>query len=85
MSQWKHDQYAIGTHTKEGLARILAQSLNLEDTGELKKIQRSQEFKKVLASLNRGQSDLAPEHAESIIGDNYKSYIMQYHFKFIKA
>ena len=68
-------QYAIGTHTKEGLVRILAQSLHLEDTGELKKIQRSQEFKKVLASLNKGQSDLAPEHAESIIGDNYKSYI----------
>ena len=68
-------QYAIGTHTKEGLAKILVQSLNLRDTGELKKIQRSQEFKKVLASLNRGQSDLAPEHAESIIGDNYKSYI----------
>ena len=30
-------QYAIGTHTKEGLAKILAKSLNLRDTGELKK------------------------------------------------
>ena len=42
-------QYAIGTHTK-GFARILAQSLNLEDT--VIKIQRSQEFKKVLG-LNK--------------------------------
>ena len=53
----------------------MTKSLNLRDTGELEKIQQSQEFKEVLANLNRGQSDLTPEHAESIIGDNYKSYI----------
>ena len=68
-------QYAIGTHTNEGLANILAQSLNLSNTRALEEIRRSSEFNAVLANLNRGQSDLTPEHAESIIGDNYKSYI----------
>ena len=68
-------QYAIGTHTNDGLANVLAQSLDLPDTRELETIQRSPEFSAVLENLNRGQSDLSPEHAKSIVGDNYKSYI----------
>ena len=50
-------QYAIGTHTNEGLANILAQSLNLSNTRALEEIRRSSEFNAVLANLNRGQSD----------------------------
>ena len=68
-------QYAIGTHTSDGLANVLAQSLNLPDTRALEKIRLSREFNAVLEKLNRGSSYLSAEHAESIFGGNYICYI----------